>query len=223
MNDRTRAARRLRAAALVLVVLGAACAAALYAIHSRASREPDWWSSVVQIQEHENADSAARSLEAFSTTQLSAPRLADAYWTIELPEAHINAWLGTRLKAWLLNERGAAWPPEIERVAVRVADGALTIAIRTPIAGASRITWFTLEPSQDVMSERLLEITRGGVNDLAVPLPVLLTAVPQSVLDRIEEVLRDPVLPIDSGRAVEIRAVELREGTLVLTCSTVNT
>lgn len=213
---------------LVKLAAALACAAVLIMLaaiivfkvaRDRAHAEPLWWQTIIQTQQHTGAADAARSVEAFATTQLSSPREQTQPWTLRLPEAHINAWLGTRFKDWITNERAATWPEGLERFAIRVHDSEITLAALYPIAGKPRVAWWTFAPTISPLDQPL-KLTKVGINELEIPISLFRLRAPQALIGSIDTALARPTFEVDSARQVRILKVETQGATLVLTCKT---
>jgi len=214
----------------VLIAIGAVVAIVLVLI----LMTPRWWS------ERRNAtsrgDANAHALESglveiatrvgdrasvgdasdFETTAASAQR----DWAIRIDEAQINAWLATRLPAWL-EHRGVDAPPVVR---VRLRADRTDLAIRNDAGG--RVYTITVEAG---VRDGALSIRPTAAWIGLLPIPV--AAVPDSLFElpgRFELAAEGgtgaweiEALDLGDGRRVEFVDIEIRPGELRLRARTV--
>lgn len=218
-----RRGRTLRTAAITTLALAAVCVSALaFVAHRRATAEPAWWGAVRATQLHPGADAAARDLEAFATTELTEPRDPDAPFELTIPQAHLNAWLATRLEQWATSQPGGAWPESVRAVACTIGEGAITLAADVtpsdaPSDAPRRIAWLRLVPGGP---DALFELEAAGINALALPAGAWSVAVDAPLRAQLERVLGTRRFPIDGAREVVVLDVDVEPGAVTLTMRT---
>ncbi|MDP7030302.1 MAG: hypothetical protein QF733_08790, partial [Phycisphaerales bacterium] len=148
-------------------------------------------------------------------------------WLLRIPESAINAWLATRLPAWLRG-RDIDWPDGLGVPQVRAQTGRLTVAMPTAALGG-RTGLLTLRPR--IKSGMLSCSVTGGIG--RVPLPVadrivrtaLAANLPDSehlaaVSSAIAGDPVDPVFPLIDARAVTLTSVTCEPGAIIIAART---
>ena len=86
-----------------------------------------------------SADTLGRAVEDGLLSIITQPRPAGERWTMALDETSANAWLASRLPAWLASQPGiSGLPPSVTGVQVAFLDGIIriTVAVGPPTPGA---------------------------------------------------------------------------------------
>lgn len=95
-----------------------------------------WWLSWIPprwYQPPDAHDTAANDLAALVEHRLAEEmhkiREDDSPWRLRIRDAHINAWLATRMPRWLEHERGIEWPARLGTPQVRFDHNRLSVTV----------------------------------------------------------------------------------------------
>ncbi len=220
-----------RAAFIAFIVVAAAALMAFVAARSA----PTWWhpSSARDATSSELAAAFENGLLEIATRVSSDVHVdgtattSDREWAVRIDEAQINAWLATRLIAWL-DHMGVAMRPTVQ---IDVETDQLRIGLRAADGGAVHVLKARLEAVDGALR---LRPTGGGVGRLPLPFAAFAPAVAASLGDALSDRLGDtgasridrdgltcdPV-SLGDGREVEFIDVELRRGEIRLRARTV--
>ena len=256
-----RARKAVIAATLCLVMLGSAV---LLAASAMVQRSPDWWrrvdpSDAATIQSGQNVENGLTTLfhqeraaearpvmtsRAGGTVGESgdASRVASGEWRFAIKAVDANAWLNTRLPAWLTRREDlSAWPQEIRQIQVDFSDGLIHIGVEVEATpGFVRVLSADVRP--EVRADGSLWAPAELVRIGTLPLPagvVLRTArqqandlVPVSIRDTADAdvlweaflgsaaVAREPVVRLADGRRIRILGLRAQNGVLEVRCRT---
>ncbi len=219
--------RLVRVLGLLLVLL---CGAGV-GLYLLSGREPAWW-----YRPDARTPLAAERLENQVVSELSLARPAERLgpyrsgeWTLEVTEEEANAWLATRLRAWVENRAGR-WPGEVEGVRAAFRPGMVLLGARLDESYGGRVVSGAAVPRIEPGGALWLRTEGMSLGGLPLPSGVLLDRLRSMVhaggaevvaaLDGQAPLLPDAVVPMDDGRRVRITRIEVREGVLVLTCRT---
>jgi hypothetical protein len=259
--------RVLVAGTLVLVTLGSI---GLLAASAMVQRSPDWWRQVNPadprtIQSGQNVENGLTTLfhqerpavmaggvaatdgetGKADTGLEDAPepgRAVSAEWGFAIKAADANAWLNTRLPAWITRREDlSAWPDEIRQIQVDFRDGVVHIGVEVEaVEGVVRVLSADVRP--EVREDGSLWLPAELVRVGALPLPagvVLRTAreqanelVPVSIRQTSDAdvlweaflghapVARQPVVRLADGRRIRILGLRAQHGVLEVRCRT---
>jgi len=154
-------------------------------------------------------------------------RPEDEVWRLRIPEDAINAWLGTRLPAWL-EGRGESWPEELGTPQVRIRPSGIAVTAPTSHLG-DRYAILTLTPA--IQSGNFAGTIAGRIGRLPIPLPTsLLTGDLIGMVADTDELAflgaactSDPAraaVPLVDGRIISLQSIQLDQQSLVLTAIT---
>lgn len=253
-----RARKAVIAGTLCLVLLGSTV---LLAASAMVQRSPDWWRRVdaadpATIQSGQNVENGLTTLfhqeRATQETLVVAPpghgggdgldRVFSEEWRFSIKAVDANAWLNTRLPAWLTRREDlSAWPQEIRQIQVDFSDGLIHVGVEVEATpGFVRVLSADVRPQvrEDGSLWAPAELVRIGT----LPLPasvVLRTArqqandlVPVSVRDTADAdvlweaflgsaaVAREPVVRLADGRRIRILGLRAQHGVLEVRCRT---
>lgn len=228
-----------RVVIIAIVVFVAAAVLALLGWMA-SQRPPEWWAP--PRADDAQAMAVAENLERRLSEEISRVRPDEAPWAVRLHESQLNAWLALRMPQWI-----AHTGQQVDAQAqVRLVDGAIEIAMRRAGAapeGEGPVGVLRIRP-QVVDGRMHAEVDAVGLGSLALPGGVSDMAVrsAESVLRAFSEeaggasvdgqqtaalaaMLRGEATParwsLGDGREVELRALELAPGELVVQCATV--
>lgn len=144
-------------------------------------------------------------------------RPVDDLWRIRITDESINAWLSGRLEDWLTHDRELELPPEIHSPQVHVTVEGIWLAA---------LIDFNSDSPRPIALQFWTWIDEGNlfVEPIAIrlgklPIPITLFKSAISGLhEKTNEV--DAIVPLMDDREVEIHAITLEKGALVLTCQT---
>jgi hypothetical protein len=166
-------------------------------------------------------------------------RHQDETWTLTLSEGEINAWLASRLPAWIEHDANLRWPSEIGTPQVLIESDGLSIAVPVTAKGVTRTVVAKLQPqitgegANARLSLPLRRVSLGKVWIPGEPLSRLVDSVRQAAPEFLDdarvqqaiEVLAGrqtlaPVHHLSDGRRVHLTDVRLERGAIKLTART---
>lgn len=243
-----RARRGIVTGALLLVLL---VSGVLLAASAMVQRSPNWWRRVDAADPR--TIQSAQDVENGLTTLFHMDREPDAAagfegrpvseeWRFAIRAVDANAWLNTRLPAWLTRREDlSAWPDEIGQIQVDFNDGIIHVGVEVEASpGIVRILSADVRPQvrEDGSLWLPAELVRVGT----LPLPagaVLRTArrqanamVPVSIRQTADAdllwkaflgegaVAVNPTVRLPDGRRVRILGLRAHRGTLEVRCRT---
>jgi len=177
------------------------------------------------------SDPAARGLgetaEYRLVEEFQKIRPEDEVWRLRIPEDAINAWLATRLPAWLEGQ-GEVWPDAIGVPQVRIRPSGITVAVPTSHLGG-RHAILALAPA--ILGGDFAGTITGRIGRLPIPLPTSLLAGALAEVVEDTDALpfldaawsSDPVpaaIPLVDGRIISLQSIQLDQHRLVLTATT---
>jgi hypothetical protein len=161
-------------------------------------------------------------------------------WTLRVRESQINAWLATRLQAWLEHEQNGAWPAQLGTPQVHIQSTGISMAI--PLLNAtgkvSRIVVARMSPE---MSDGalMLHIDRLALGRVILPgepltnlMRLLGQAAPQTSSEpqmlKALDILAgkrsiNPIFKLADSRRVRLLNFHLDEGMVDFTARTIDT
>ena len=180
----------------------------LAALWGLAGLAPPWYRAD-EMYSAEDATAAER-LEFRVQQELHRIRKDEPAWTIRLPDKVTNAWLATRLQAWLRGQ-DIKWPAGVNAPRIRSENGWMELAA-TVADLDGRVCRLRLDPR--VEDDQLgLELGAVSVGRLPRMLPADVI-VPAAILDALRHELPGAVLDLVDGRAVHITALRPLPGVL---------
>lgn len=238
LTARCRGRPRRRALARGLVGLLVVAALLVAAGVVLAGRRPAWWPP-------DAPDAAlAEPFENAVVRQLTAPREPDASftpaaagawrsgpWAVSISEDDVNAWLATRLEAWLANrEPGFAWPAGVSWPAVRFEEGVVRVGVAVTDDGRERVLSVAVVPRVDEHGALWLDDGSARLGRLPIPVSAARRLGPVAAGGAIEQVLAAfagscpltprAAVPLEGGRSVRVLTLTPRDGRLEVTCRT---
>jgi hypothetical protein len=157
-------------------------------------------------------------------------------WTLRVREEQINAWLATRLQAWLEHE-GQRWPDQLGTPQTSIGREAISLAL--PLIGAARTRYVTAKITPVIENGELrLELHRVALGRVSLPgeplanlLAAIADAAPQAMelshvntavdwLRRREGI--DPVIELADDRRLRILDLQLDDGWIDITAQTLD-
>ena len=219
------------AIAAVAVVL---VAVALLGLRRLTWQAPTWWAD--PAPELEQTSVLADRVEYRLAEEAHKVRPDDGRWWLRIKDEQVNAWLATRLQAWLAHTHGVVWPEALGTPQVHFTDGAINVALDFEDDGRRRYVVADLAPG--IVDGRLAVVLDGvALGRLRIPGGSLRTlmktyrdVVPAGFLDdpsvrRVVDLLVDvdsidPTLTLADDRRVRVVDLVVREGELILRCET---
>ncbi len=223
--------RVLVASALVAVTLASAAGVTLW---RRAWMAPAWWPDVVA--DHRQTATLADRVEYRLVEEAHRVRPGDDSWRLRITDDQVNAWMSSRLPAWLAHAQDLQWPPQLGTPQVHFVDDAVHVGLDYSDNGRRRYLVAKLQPR--VVDGRLalvlkgvafgrLSIPGGSVRTLietyrdVVPERFLQDPSVQRIIDLlIDEQRIDPVVTLSDGRRVRLVEIRAAEGDVILRCRT---
>jgi len=236
-RSRRRTLRRIVALLLVFLLAGVLLIVAAYSI---SISTPAWWHP--PDPRHKGVAERAESLESLIADELSRAdrpgtladtgRWSSEPWTLRVTDLEASSWLNARLARWAENRiEDFHWPSEFESLQVSFTRGSVRVGVRVRLRDASRVFWAELAP--EVRDDSSIWLRRGWIYAGNLPLPAamlarmgtaaLTTDAPRQLISALlgdAPLLREPVIRLGDGRSVRVRAIELRPGEVILTCTT---
>jgi len=249
--------RRVVLGTLLLIAL---LTIGLLAASAMMQRSPAWWRRVdtadprtlrsAQAVEnglttlfHQERDAKPRLDRSTPIAQAPIPtsRIASEDWRFTLRAADANAWLNTRLPAWITRREDlSAWPKEIEQIQVDFHDGMISIGAQVRAAGVLRVLSADVIPQIRPDGSLWLPARAVRVGTLPLPTGVVLRGARQQANDMVPVSIRDtadsdllwraflgdaalaqnPTIRLPDGRRVRILNLRSQHGVLEVTCRT---
>jgi hypothetical protein len=226
-----------------LSLAGITTVVALAAVLTRL--EPSWWREpetdvAAERERAESLEHAVLAQVSLVRALSESDRTQSEPWSVSLSSHDARAWLATRLKAWIANQRPDLSVPEAAgAIQVEFVDDAVLLGVEIRGA-ASRVVTMRVEPSVDERGGLWVRATSVGVGRCALPaglvlkerggmldglLPEAWRTEPQfarlsRVLAGAEPLFASAEVELDDGREVVLRSVRPRAGRLELTCVT---
>ncbi len=206
----TRRRKALGIAATAVVLVALLLGGAWLWVRQRSFATPGYWRPVNAPREQIAA--TAEQFERWMATQFTQHRPVGSTWSIAIDQRRVNEWLAARGRRWAANQH-LDLPSQLGAVMVAFAPGRLILAGAFDTAGGRRIVSAIYEPKARTRPVELA-LTGTRVGTLALPPAAL------AVVAELTEPVRSPRLavPLGDGRVVEVIAVELREGEVLLNC-----
>ncbi|MCA9287833.1 MAG: hypothetical protein KDA05_04565 [Phycisphaerales bacterium] len=213
-------------------------------------RSPAWWRAV-DVRDPETLV-AARDVEDGLTTLFHMDRraspspangqpLASDEWRFTVRAGDANAWLNTRLPAWLTrSEDLSSWPDEVRQLQVDFRNGTIWLGVELDVGGMVRVLSAEVHP--EVREDGSLWLPARVIRIGTLPLPagaVLSTAkgraddlVPASIRRQADTnllwnaflgrsaVALEPAIRLPDGRRVRILGLRASGGVLEVRCRT---
>ncbi|MCW5776447.1 MAG: hypothetical protein KIS87_08425 [Phycisphaeraceae bacterium] len=243
-----RVRRRVVWAAFALAAI--ACAAVAYAI-VLSNRPPAWWADidphdsrqVILAEDLENAVGTHLHLARETDPSLGeGERWRSEPWRVAMRSDDANAWLNTRLEAWLesLSNGAASIPDEVRHVRVVFDRGRIRVGALIDDGRTRRVLSATLRPELRADGSLWVSAESVGIGRLSLPPdwtlgsdgPPDARVVPASLWnkpaarDLVEAVrgrrplLDEPVIELLDGRSVRLLSIAARDGRLEVECRT---
>ncbi len=225
--------RRRTIGALTVLVL---VTAAVVVVWQLSWQEPAWWAP--PDAGDPRVAEAAQRIEYSLIEQAYNVRANDETWSVRIHDRHVNAWLASRLPAWLAHDQKLEWPAEFGRPQVRFEPGGVTVAIELADSERRRLVAVRLIPTITA-GELRVTVDRVSLGRLTMPgKPVgevaiwLNEAAPGGFLEDpvvqsamgwlLQGQAIDPTATLADGRAVRLLGVRCEEGAVVLRCRTIS-
>lgn len=156
-------------------------------------------------------------------------------WGFYVAAADANAWLSTRLAAWLENRlEGFDFPDEITEVQAEFNDGFVRLGARLSRGGSRTVISASLRP--EIRDDGSLWLAVDGVHVGRLPVPMGwvmgesrvrsfagddadLEALLRAFAGR-TPLMREPIVELGDGRRVRLLTLDARRGRLEVTCRT---
>lgn len=222
-------------------------------------RSPSWWRAVnttdprtiqsaqavenglTTLFHQERAPAAAAPATTDPRPLHSLTRVASDEWRFTLRATDANAWLNTRLPAWITRREDlSAWPKEIEQIQVDFHDGMISIGAQVRAAGVVRVLSADVVPEIRPDGSLWLPARAVRVGTLPLPTGVVLRGARQQANDMVPVSIRDtadsdllwraflgdaalaqsPTVRLPDGRRVRILNLRSHNGILEITCRT---
>jgi hypothetical protein len=198
--------------------------------------EPTWWAPPDAFDPR--VAEAAQQIEYSLIEQAHMVRTDDETWSIRIHDRHVNAWLASRLPAWLAHDQALDWPSGFGQPQIRSEPGWVTLAIE--LDGDERRRFVAVRLILTIEAGELrLTVDRVSLGRLTIPgKPVgdvagwLNEAAPGGFLDNPEVQAAtgwllqgraiDPTMRLADGRAVRLVGIRCEEGAVVLRCRTIS-
>ena len=195
---------------------------------------PPWWAD--PDPEHEQTIVLADRVEYRLAEEAHKIRPDDGQWWLRIKDEQVNAWLATRLRAWLAHTHGLDWPAGLGTPQVHFTDGAINVAMDFEDDGRRRYIVAVLAPG--IVDGRLAVVLDGvALGRLRIPGGSLRTlmktyrdVVPAGFLDdpsvrRVVDLLVDakridPTITLADDRRVRVVELVVRQDELILRCET---
>ncbi len=240
---RTRTLRRLRRW-IVLVGMGVVVLAVIIAAVAwdLSRKAPRWWRTTDPENPHTIA--IGEQVEQGVANVLYEVRDGDTPWSVTVHAADANAWLATRLDAWLANGHpDFDWPDEIRDLQVEFDDGLVIVGLKVVSQDRTQFLSMALEPHVRDDGSLWLIARRIHLGRLPIPAGLLLgssteqsstidSLVPAQILRKPEvqhllsalkgdaPLTTNPILSLGDGRTVRLLGVDTRAGILRVECQT---
>lgn len=242
--------RARRGVVLATLALVALLSIAGLAATAMMKRSPSWWRQVDAADPRTIRD--AQDVENGLTTLFHLERPGDAdpgepgravseEWRFAIRAVDANAWLNTRLPAWLTRREDlSAWPDEIQQIQVDFRDGRIRLGVELDGAGAVRVLSADVHPELREDGSLWLPAELVRIGTLPLPAGLILRGarrqadglVPVSIRDTADSdvlweaflgraaVARSPTVRLPDGRRVRILGLRAQHGVLEVRCRT---
>ena len=196
--------------------------------------EPTWWDPPDPRDEQVMvlADTAERRL----LEEAQEVRAPEESWTVRIREEQVNAWLATRLPAWIAHRGDIEWPQQLGMPQVNFENDGVTVAVELGPESGRRIVVARFVPNM-IDGMLRLQIDMVALGRLALPgapvnviLDSIRDTVPDTFLDQpeVQAAIKrlfggesiEPELRLVDDRVVRVVAVKCGEATLELSCVT---
>ena len=165
--------------------------------------------------------------------ELQKIRPADQIWRLRITDQAINAWLATRLGPWLSHQPSVQWPDRLSLPQVQFSRRGIDVGIRVgSLLGADRVVVLRFHP---VIQEGNIDLQPGGVSmgQLPIPLgrsfmesiirkqlPTMEGSAGELVAAALGETTMEALIPLVDTRRVQVDALGLERGAIVLEART---
>lgn len=240
---RTRTLRQLRRwvvlVAMGVVILAVIAAAVAWNLSRKA---PIWWRTT--DPDNPRTIAIGKQIEQGVANVLYEVREDDMPWSVTVHAADANAWLTTRLDAWLANQHpDFDWPDEIHDLQVEFDDSLVIVGLKLVTPDRTQFLSMALEPHVQPDGSLWLRAKWIHLGRLPIPAGVLLgssteqgspiqSIVPAQLLRKSEvqhilsalqgnePLTTNPVVSLGDGRTVRLLRIDTQAGVLRVECQT---
>jgi hypothetical protein len=200
----------------IILIVSIAIFALAIGIVSWLSWQPQSWYAPPDYSQPEIKILADRS-EYRLNEEFHKVRPVDDIWRIRITDESMNAWLSGRLEGWLTHDRDIELPPELHGLQVHMTVEGIWLAAMVE---------FDSDSPRPIALQLWAWIDEGNlfIEPIAirlgkVPIPMsLFKSAISGLHEKTNEV--EAIVPLMDDREVEIQAITLENGALVLTCQT---
>jgi len=197
---------------------------------------PTWW--VDPHPDHEQTIVRADRVEYRLVEEAHKIRPDDERWQVRITDEQVNAWLATRLKAWLAHSHDLTWPARLGIPQIHFTDGAVNVGVDFEDDGRPRYLVADVVPR--VVDGRIsVVLESAAIGRLRTPggsvrtlMETYRDVVPDGFLDepkvrRVVDLLTDAervdsTITLADGRRVRVVELVALEGEFIVLCETTN-
>lgn len=197
----------------------ACCTAVIIAtitVVSWLSWQPQAWYAPPDFSQPEVVKLAERA-EYRLNEEFHTIRPIDEVWNIRITDEIMNAWLVGRLEGWLTHDQDMELPPEIRHPQIHTTTEGIWLAALIEFDGAdprplALELWVWIDEGKLFVEPISLRLGK-------VPIPISFFT---KAIDEMHQEMQgvEAIAPLMDDREVEIQALTLENGSIILTCQT---